>query len=313
MATSIRCMSHGTSATLPRANFDTRIVDSVAHVKIANGMRMERTRAGDTMRVHRGFNPVSLVDEWAVLADGSVALVRGHDCHFDWIRPDGTKTSSPKLPFDWKKLSDADKQVLMNSVHTAFEASVAATAAKRPTLGENGRPRPTEINTLEFVPLSQIGDDQPPIRSGAVRPDLDNNLWILPATSAQSRNGELVYDIVNREGQLTHRVRIPLGHSIAGFGHNGIVFLMAKEADKWVLKRTKVLGATRGRALPRGITITPAGTVTKRDDGGDGTRRPQAERYALLHPLKRRRILRRNIPVEHRLIQQVAMFVQRPA
>jgi hypothetical protein len=229
------------TAAIARANFDTRIVDTIARVKTASSTRLEYTHAGDTIRAHRIMNPVSFTDEWAVLADGSIALVRGHDYHIDWIRPDGARTSTPKLPFDWKKLSEADKHVLMDSVRTAFEQS---TAAQRTVVGENGRRR-TEVHTLAFVPLSEIGDYQPPIRPGAVKPDLDNNIWILPATSALSRNGELVYDVVNSAGQLTHRVRLPLGHSIAGFGRNGVVFLMSKEAERWVLKRTRVAEARR--------------------------------------------------------------------
>ena len=34
--------------------------------------------------------------------DGSVAILRGRDYHIDWINADGSRVSSPKMPFDWK-------------------------------------------------------------------------------------------------------------------------------------------------------------------------------------------------------------------
>jgi hypothetical protein len=46
------------------------------------------------------------VDDWAVLADGSVAFVRGRDYHVDLVRADGTRASAVKIPFDWQRLTD---------------------------------------------------------------------------------------------------------------------------------------------------------------------------------------------------------------
>jgi len=99
---------------------------------------------------------------------------------------------------------------------------------------------------IDFVPLKEIADYYPAIRPGAARPDLDGNLWILPTTSAQSQGGELVYDVVNKSGELFQRVRIPSGRSIAGFGKGGVVYLMSGDRTKgFVLERSSVLGGGR--------------------------------------------------------------------
>ena len=98
----------------------------------------------------------------------------------------------------------------------------------------------------EFVPLKEIADYYPAIRPGAVKADLDGNLWILPTSSAQSKAGELIYDIVNNRGELTQRVRLPLGRSIAGFGHNGVLYLMQRDpTGAWFLERTRIMNFTR--------------------------------------------------------------------
>ena len=70
-----------------------------------------------------------LVDDWAVLSDGSVAIVRGRDYHIDWINADGSTTTSAKLPFDWQRLTDEDKAAVIDSAKKAFDAAAASAAA----------------------------------------------------------------------------------------------------------------------------------------------------------------------------------------
>jgi len=285
------------SQPVVRADFDTRKVDTVGQVKVQSGNRaVVSTDPNGKMIAKTTINPLSTVDEWAVLSDGTIAFVRGHDYHIDFVETDGTRSSSPKLAFDWKRLTDEDKQALIDSARAAIDkqvsdarasapnpaaadraASLASMMALAPYMtggsgmggvsmggggggvaavamtggGGGGMPAmamammPTIIT--EFVPLKDIADYYPAIRPGAVRADLDGNLWILPTSSAQSKAGELIYDIVNNRGVLTQRVRLPLGRSIAGFGHNGVVYLMQRDANGtgWFLERTKILNYTR--------------------------------------------------------------------
>jgi hypothetical protein len=275
------------SATIVRANFETRTVDTIGKVKIQSGSRMNMVQGEDgKMQAKMTVNPVPTVDDWAVLSNGSIAFVRGHDYHIDWIHPDGTKSSSPKLPFDWRRLTDDDKQKLIDSARTAIEKQqadakaaganpgmAAAGAAAGAAMGGGGAAMEIRVMstavaaggggmavggrggadggppmsfqmptpTIEFVPLKEMADYYPAIRPGAARADLDGNLWILPTTSAQSKAGELVYDVVTSKGDLQHRVRLPVGRSIAGFGHDGIVYLMYREGTTgWYLERAKV-------------------------------------------------------------------------
>ncbi|MEP6762839.1 MAG: hypothetical protein ABJB66_00950 [Gemmatimonadaceae bacterium] len=280
------------SQEIVRASFETRAVDTLGRVKIASNSRTSTTVGEDgKMKAVRTVNPLVTVDEWAVLSDGTVAFIRGHDYHVDFVHPDGKMTSTAKLPFDWKRLTDADKQGLIDSARTAMDkaAADAKEAAKNPGAAKSsdvgggaggemkvvtmtmsaaggsgggsfggggaamGGGMPMNMNnftmptaTLEFVPLKDIADYYPAIRQGAAKADLDGNLWILPTTSAQSKAGELIYDVVNNRGELFQRVRLPVGRSIAGFGHNGIVYLMYREPkDGWFLERTKILNNTR--------------------------------------------------------------------
>jgi hypothetical protein len=251
------------SAPIVRANFETRAVDTIARVKLMTATRGETVTEGDKYVTTLYINPLSSMDEWAVLSDGTVAVVRGQDYHVDLTRTDGTKISGPKLAFDWKKLSDADKQHLIDSTHiqNAKHDSIVNALPDHATLAQlqnaggtisltaleaartGGRTKDdSRVLITTEVAASELPDYWPPIRTGAALADYDANLWILPTTSAQSRKGELVYDVVNNRGVMMYRVRIPLGKTIAGFGPHGVVYLMAKGADGWTLERTRTLG-----------------------------------------------------------------------
>ena len=70
---------------------------------------------------------------------------------------------------------------------------------------------------------------------------------LLPTSSAQSKNGELVYDVVNVKGDF-YRVRLPVGRSLAGFGKGGVVFLQAGDKEHgFTLERTRVPAAPKPR------------------------------------------------------------------
>jgi hypothetical protein len=265
------------STSILRADLDTRKVDTVGRLmRSLAGGRMTVTRSTTGGSDLRKFimNPLHEVDEWAMLSDGTIAIVRGHDYHVDWIHPDGTKSSTGKLPFDWKRLTDADKQKIVDSARAVQEerervrAAINAVKDKVAAItaggdpggggggglrGSGGQPGAGRGNQspeiTEFAPLNEIADYYPPIRSGGAKADFDGNLWILPTTSAQSKNGELVYDVVNPKRGLFERVRMPPGRSVLGFGKGGVVYLMSGD-------RTNGFYVERARLSP-GPKVTP--------------------------------------------------------
>ncbi|MEP6763478.1 MAG: hypothetical protein ABJB66_04155 [Gemmatimonadaceae bacterium] len=244
--------SNADSVPLLRVDFQSRQVDTIADLKNFFSRRIQLDSTPEGRPIIRSYNnPAPLSDEWAMLSDGTIAMVRGHDYHVDWLASDGRISSTGKTPFDWKRLTDDDKRRMIDSarvrdsletetrlsIQRAAEArakaagrvSNASTASGRgggePNAFTSNRPGGLPIMQTKYVALSEMPDYLPPVRNGALRGDADDNLWILPTTSAQSQRGELVYDVVNRKGELFERVRIPLGRVIAGFGQGGIVYL----------------------------------------------------------------------------------------
>ena len=249
-------ISSADSLPLIRGDLETRRVDTIAALRNAQAKRTATTTDAKGAEWRTSYvNPMLSGDEWALLSDGTVAIVRGHDYHIDWISPDGAMTSTAKLPFDWKRLSDEDKTRVRDSAMVAHAKSDSADDARlRATLGgatnaaavsRSGASgdAPIQIpkrNTI-VVPIDSFPDYYPAVRPNAARGDRDGNLWILPSTSAQSIAGELVYDVVNRKGELAYRVRAPLGRSIAGFGPGGIVYLLSGDlTNGFRLERARV-------------------------------------------------------------------------
>jgi hypothetical protein len=242
------------STVVLRADLDSRRVDTIARLKTWPSTMMVRNGPGAVTKFT--MDPLPLIDQWALLSDGSIAIARGHDYHIDWIHADGTTRSTQKLPFDWKRLTDDDKQKLIDSVRDVEGPRMALALGRRranppsdadAARGGRGAVNPSDIIQgppvpVEYVPpaYKDMFDYSPPLRRGALLPDLDGNLWILPASSAQSKNGELVYDVVNMRGDF-HRVRVPLGRSVVGFGKGGVVFLLSGDkATGFYLERTIV-------------------------------------------------------------------------
>lgn len=185
------------------------------------------------------------IDDWTLLSGGEVAIVRGHDYHVDIVRNEGTIVSGARLPFDFRKLTEADKLALIDSARKAdshalrvpgARATAPLSGADVPLAGR--RPGlPHEVVQEYFLP-EQMPDYNPAVRRGAIKGDNNNRAWILPSTSAQSLHGELVYDVVNNRGEFQFRVRLPQNRMLAGFGAGNVVYLGVRTAQGWVLERT---------------------------------------------------------------------------
>ncbi|MGH7668771.1 MAG: hypothetical protein ACRENQ_04695, partial [Gemmatimonadaceae bacterium] len=108
------------SAPIVRVALATRVEDTVGYFRIPP-TKMSITRTDNGFVATSTINPMPVVDDWALLPDGTVAIVRGRDFHIDWIQPDGTETSTPKIPFDWQRLSDDQKVAVLDSAKQVLE------------------------------------------------------------------------------------------------------------------------------------------------------------------------------------------------
>ena len=107
------------SAFVVAVNLDTRKSDTLGIVRIPKQLYSVRMDQEFGFSINMVPNPLPLTDDWALLADGSVAFVRGIDYRVDFRAPDGTLTSSEKLPFPWVRMTDDDKNRFADSAKAA--------------------------------------------------------------------------------------------------------------------------------------------------------------------------------------------------
>jgi hypothetical protein len=266
------------SMPLVRVNLQTRVLDTVTFTKIAK-TRPIISRNDDKISVAIEINPLPIVDEWVVTSSGDIAIVRGKDFHVDWLGTDGQRRSSPKVAFDWKRLTDDDKTRLADSVSKILEKQFSAGSAGGNALqqgfqsamgggmgggapvtmrfemragdgapGGGGPVRAPQMTQpkLMVVPASELPDYQPAFLATSARADLDGNIWILTIPTKPQPAGA-VYDILNKDGQAVDRVLIPEGRTILGFGPGGVVYLAVREGP------ASAIGAAG--ALPTGASM----------------------------------------------------------
>ena len=114
------------SAALVRFDLATRKADTATYFKTPK-INLTITRSADGgIRVNSTVNPLPQGDDWALMPDGTIALVRTKDYHVDWLNADGTITASPKIPFQWERLSDEAKVAFVDSARVAIEKARAS-------------------------------------------------------------------------------------------------------------------------------------------------------------------------------------------
>jgi hypothetical protein len=257
------------SAALVRFDLATRKLDTVTWFKTPKiNLNVNRSPTGE-VRVVSSMNPLPQGDDWAILPDGTIALVRGRDFHVDWVGPTGI-TSAPKIPFDWERLTDEGKVAFIDSARVAIEKARASgqvqftpvargsgemvggppregagPGAGTMTVTGNGNTTVTAIGPggggplppLTMVSPSDLPDYKPAFTPGSTRADADGNLWIRTSQNVDARP---VYDIVNRKGELIDRVQLPRNRVLAGFGTNGVVYLAVRDGATAHLEKARI-------------------------------------------------------------------------
>jgi hypothetical protein len=265
-----RVVINDDSGFVTRTDLQTRTVDTAATVLTARIRRQPRLDAqGNLAAIVSIPDPIPVTDDWTVMADGTIAVVRGRDYHVDWIDADGKLTSSAKLPFPWRRLTDDEKTTRTDSVMADLQRQMDQVNGMVPGRGSgtgttrggstgrgsggggggtppaSGRAAPRAPNLVERPPMSELPDYMPPMlplrfrttTPDAVLGDAENNLWIRTTTMV---DGRPVYDRVNRQGVLFDRVQLPPFRTIIGFGPKVVYMAVLDSAGVAHVERARI-------------------------------------------------------------------------
>ncbi|MDQ8155143.1 MAG: hypothetical protein P3B98_10835 [Gemmatimonadota bacterium] len=259
------------TAPVYRVSLASRALDTAAYFKIpSSSVSMTQDDKG-AMRITVKTNPMPVVDDWALMPDGRIAVVRGKDYHIDFLGTDGSWTSTPKIPYNWERLDDDAKEKFLDSakveaekqrenISRAMQNGVAGVNQAMAGMagpggggggmriemriegGPGGGARPQQgvqqisAPSINFVDKKELPDYRPAFRQGSVRADLSGNLWI--RTTAPTDAGA-IYDVVNDKGELIDRVKLPFGRVISGFGTD-VVYMGVQDDTGARLEMAKI-------------------------------------------------------------------------
>jgi len=209
------------SAPIVRFDLRTRKPDTAAFMKVqATKLVYVRTDAG--MQISPVINPVQMVDDWDLLPDGTIAILRA-DYHVDFIDADGHTTSGPKIPFDWQRLTDPAKRALLDSARAASQRGGGRGASAEASI-----PGRRPATPVRVVAPSDLPDYRPAFAAGAVHADPAGRLWVRTTSQDTTAHGP-EYDVIDNTGKLVDRVTVPSGTTIIGFGAGDIVYLGVRD------------------------------------------------------------------------------------
>ncbi len=236
---------------LVRVDLATRKLDTVAFFKVQKAMvSISRDAQGNISNVSVVINNVlPLVDEWTVMTDGTVAIVRGQDYRVDFYDAGNTLTRGPKIPYDWERLTDELKTAVIDSTRAFRERARSQVVATSTTMSADGRVTEQRVSVTDggksvaaaspgggaappqpiILPTpSELPDYRPAFGVASVRADMDGRIWVRTTAVLQSGGGA-IYDIIDRAGTRVGRVQVPVGVTIAGFGASGAVYFATRD------------------------------------------------------------------------------------
>jgi hypothetical protein len=266
------------SSYVVRMNFETRATDTLT--EIARGTTSTRSLSATGAPVTQPWapTPFPITDEFVVTSDGSVAVFRAREYRIEFFGADGKSTSGPRLPYPSRAISDADRARIVDSINATRRASFDTGQARRAadSVARGGRPPArftglTVVGTetqarLMLIDGKSVPDYYPPtggltpaeqVRHGllSVRADADNNVWIR-LRSRDEANGGMIWEVVNRQGELVDRVRVPAGQSIVGFARGGFAYVLVSEGGALRIEKREVRSRYRSIAsLARGAWL----------------------------------------------------------
>jgi hypothetical protein len=152
-----------------------------------------------------------------------VAIVTPDPYRVTWVSPSGQKTVGEPIPFQRVRVTDAEKE----AYREAFRSSPPMGMSVR--VGDAGRSM-TQVPVPFNEPASWPEFKHPYAGAqSAVLVAPTGELWIqkqLPHTEANP-----TFDIVGARGQLTGRVLLPPRTRLLGFGRNGTLYTVRRDAD----------------------------------------------------------------------------------
>lgn len=247
--------SYEDSAVVMTMNVKRRTVDTLSRLGTGTTVSLRLTSNGTNSNSRSPIFPI--FDDWTVMSDGTIAVLRGREYRVDFYSTDGTRTPGPRLSYPWKPVDEEARTQLVDSINTQrrkqFDDMIEEMRKQALDPNQKIGPGGEKIILVDNMPIRTYGGERvpPPTPPAVVLPneipdylpavervtnayraDEDDRLWIRPKPPLGSpRNQATIYDVVDRTGTLVDRVQLPVGRTLVGFAPGGIVFLTVRDGN----------------------------------------------------------------------------------
>ena len=215
------------TAPIIRLDRATKKVDTIAWVHVPT-TTIRTSQGGQNVSIRAGGgNPFAAVDDWAVMSDGRVAVVRVKDYRVDWYAPNGQRTTGPAIAYEKIKVTEEDKKQWRE--RRASGAGTAFVVTQR--VGPGGTERSAGVappSTLNIPEPTDWPEVKPPFTAQAAIGAPNGQLWVLRTRKATDKVP--TYDVIDAGGRVVNRVALPQNTRLVGFG-NGTVYLARSDED----------------------------------------------------------------------------------
>lgn len=215
------------SAPIVRLSLSAKRKDTVAHIRDVSGTSRRLVPGTVSVLASPGpRRPLASADEWAVAADGRVAVASLQPYRVTYFH-EGRRTDGPLLPAepvavtpevvkDWSESRANARGVVMD-----------------PATGRSANRR----GGVSIDAAAEWPTHFPAFLPKALRFDLGGRLWI---RRAGPRTEQTYYDVIDAKGSRELRVMVGVGSEIVGFGRSHIYVLSTDEDGLQSIQRYPV-------------------------------------------------------------------------
>jgi hypothetical protein len=213
------------SAALIRLDGGTKRLDTLAFVR-ANAPKMavsgDMQKGTGSMKV--GVSPFPITDEWVLLGDGRVVVVRGATYRVDQIGADGKLRPGALVPYAKVKVTEKDKEAARANTKRMREAMGRASADARAAAGASGGRMPA----MAVDEPTEWPEYKPAFGPLALHVAPEGTIWVHRLREAGA--DAPLYDVIDPSGKLLHRVQLPPKTRLLAIGAK-FLYLARSDAD----------------------------------------------------------------------------------
>ena len=206
------------SAPIVRVNRRTGARDTAAFVQLAKTVISTKTSKGQITSMNITINPWAAEDDWVVLPDGRLGIVRVDGYRMDWIAPTGPRRVGARVAYTPVPMTQGDRDAASQRASGAASAPSGTRGGTSLSVGASATP-PNFDNWPKI---------KPPFLARAAILAPNGRVWVLRTRNAA--DSVPMYDVFDDTGALIEQVALAASSRVVGFGLRS-VYVARRDSD----------------------------------------------------------------------------------